>query len=274
MTPVEKLAAQVRALPLDQKLQLAAMAVREGRRDLALTFVENARMDLLAEKLFGATTHANATPQQRAEKRTNKGEPMTAYKTPEQVQAAYEWIVSQIDNRLQCFSDAGVRLAPRIGGAQQIKYVLQQSAATKEAIAQFIGDALSGYPTNPTPSGASHNAAVTAFNDAHGDVLTRMKDNFIPPPGHSTGTAGAPISEIKSGANADNAKRGEAFLGVDGKVVRLAPGDTPGYPGAAYVAARDLLFKTYPYTAPVPPGPDAPPATGGGGTLKPGGGIA
>jgi hypothetical protein len=61
VTPVEKLAAQVKALPLDQKLQLAAAAVREGRRDIALSIVENARLDLLTEKLFGATTHANAT---------------------------------------------------------------------------------------------------------------------------------------------------------------------------------------------------------------------
>jgi hypothetical protein len=59
MTPAEKLAAEVDALPLDQKLQLAAEAVRRGRRDIALAVVENARLDLLAETLLGATTHAN-----------------------------------------------------------------------------------------------------------------------------------------------------------------------------------------------------------------------
>lgn len=48
--------------------------------------------------------------------------------------------------------------------------------------------------------------------------------------------------------NADNAKRGAPFTSVDGKVVSLAQGATAQNPDTSYVTARDLLFKTSPYT--------------------------
>ena len=77
-------------------------------------------------------------------------------------------------------------------------------------------------------------------------------------------------SLASNGANIDNAKRGEAFNGVDGVVVRLDAGATPDRPDANYVAARDLLFKTYTLApAPAPaPGPTDP--TGGQPTGGPG----
>jgi hypothetical protein len=199
--------------------------------------------------------------------------PTKTPKTPAQTADEYAQVVKLVVAGAPRFNDDGSPLDPD-GGAlavaqHGIKYALLYGA-TPQQVATFIVGKLSGgnFRVVRTPGGMSHTDAwqqVIGKSDGAFDGI--VQHAFVNAVGGSAKPGMTPAeikAEASNGANHDEAERDQAFFGYDGKKHHIEDAD--------YHTQREA-FLAVPYTPPVPPGPDAPPATGGGGTLKPGSGI-
>jgi ParB-like nuclease domain len=237
-----------------------------------------------AEEEVDSRRRTHPTTRREAHK---QGVEMSNNLSPAALAAGADLVDAYLDSNFPRVSDVGGTLqkVPVVANRNRVEYCLQNGpGVTPKKITDWLNGQLGGmrgqFPPATTPLGPDYTAMWDAVGGKfHWALWTEMQNFCVPAPGHSTGTgAGVPLSEITGGGNhqaAVDAKASNPFFDVNGKPVRNTSGD-PANPDPAYIAARDLLFKTHPYTPPVPPGtpapdPSAPPAVGfpGGAAPKP-----